>query len=128
MCCYDCQYADTRFTLWDTSGLQRCASLIGFYSRALSGAAVVVDVTDMNSLENARFWKKVVDRSSPKSPLPVILLANKCDLVDQRKVSPEAFAELAEELNCFAYMEVSAKTGQNVKEAFHMLFDKALEV
>ena len=125
---YDCQYADTRFMLWDTYGLQRFAPINGMYCRGMSGAAVVVDVTSMNSLENARFWKEVVDRHSPKSPLPVILLANKCDLVDQRKVSAEAFAELAEELNCFAYMEVSAKTGQNVKEAFHMLFDKALEV
>ena len=49
-----------------------------------------------------------------------------CDLVDRREVSAVALAELAEELNCFAYMEVSALTGQNVKEAFHMLFDKVL--
>ena len=43
-----------------------------------SGAAVVVDITDMNSLEDARFWKEVVDRYSLRS-LPAILLATKCD-------------------------------------------------
>ena len=114
--------------LWDTSGSDTLASLTGMYCRGMNGAAVVVDVTDMNCLENARFWKQVVDRSSPQSPLPVpaILLANKCDLVDCRRVSAVALAELAEELNCFAYMEVSAKTDQNVEEAFHMLFDKVL--
>ena len=125
-----CQYADTRFAFWDTPGQHRMAPLIeNMLSRpVLSGAAVVVDVTDMNSLGETKFWKKVVDRSSLRSPLPAILLANKCDLVDQRKISAEALAELAEELVCFAYMEVSALTGQNVKEAFHMLFDKALTV
>ena len=126
--CVSCRYADTSFMLWDTSGLHRSASVFDMLCRGISGAAVVVDVTDMKSLEDARFWKQVVDSSSQRSLLPAILLANKCDIVDGRSVSAEALAELAEELDCFAYMEVSALTGQNVKEAFHMLFDKALAV
>ena len=121
-----CQYADTKFYLWDTSGQQKMASTFDRLFHSLSGAAVVIDVTNMYSLEDARFWKQEVDRSSLRSRLPVILLATKCDLVDQREVSAETLAELAEELNCFAYVEVSAKTGQNVKEAFHMLFDEVL--
>ena len=127
---FHCQYADTMFALWDAPGSYMLASVTGLYCCCMNGAAVVVDVTDMNALENARFWKQVMDRSSKRSslPVPAILLANKCDIVDRRKVSPEALAELAEELDCFAYMEVSAETGQNVKEAFHMLFDKALAV
>ena len=123
-----CRYADTSFSLCDTSGLHEWDSVIGMHCHTASGAAVVVDITNMISLEDARFWKQVVDRYSPRSPLPAILLATKCDLVDQRRVSAEALAELAEELNCFAYMEVSALTGQNVKEAFHMLFDEVLAV
>ena len=124
---YTCQYADTRFMLWDTPGKYPYL-LASLCCRALSGVAVVVDVTNMDSLESARFLKQLVDSSSPQSPLPAILLANKCDVVDRRKVSAEALAELAEELDCFAYMEVSALTGQNVKEAFHMLFDKVRAV
>ena len=92
-----------------------------------NGVAVVVDVTNMQSLESARYWKQMVDSCNPGSLLPAILLANKCYLVDERTVTAEALAELAEELHCFAYFEVSAKTGQNVKEAFDILFDKIFE-
>ena len=74
----------------------------------------------------ARYWKQTVDSCNPGSLLPAILLADKCDLqsVDERTVTAEALAELAEELHCFAYFEVSAKTGQ--KEAFDMLLNKNL--
>ena len=121
---FTCQYADTKFVFLDISDRhQTTPFMLKFH-----GAAVVVDVTDMDSLADVRFWKYAVDSSSQRSLLPAILLANKCDLVDRRKVSAEALAKLAEKLDCFAYMEVSALTGQNVKEAFHMLFDKALAV
>ena len=125
-----CSYAGTQFMLWDAFGQEKYASANKKYFRNCRGIALVVDVTDTDFLKNARFWKQVVDRYNPGSllPLPAILLATKCDLVDDRTVSAEDLAALAEELNCFTYMEVSAKTGQNVKEAFNTLFDKVLTV
>ena len=122
-----CRYAAVNVMLFDLTGYERCRYLSTLHSHNSDGLVVVVDVTNMHSLEDARLWKEAADKGNPKSPpLPAILLANKCDLVSHRKVSPEDLAALAEELNCFTYMEVSAKTGQNVKEAFNMLFDKIL--
>ena len=118
-------YGNRKILLWDTNGLVMNDSNT-MYFRGSNGVAVVVDVTRMSSLKGARFHKHLVDSSNPGPPLPAILLANKCDLVDYRTVTAETLAELAEELHCFAYMEVSAKTGQNVKEAFAMLFDKVI--
>ena len=46
----------------------------------------------------------------------VILLANKIDLQD-RKISKEEGEALAKEFNC-PYFETSAKTGENIDEAF----------
>ena len=122
------RYAATQVMLWDTSSQEKCAPSHAILFRRINGVAVVVDVTDVGSIKAARFWKQEVDRSNPRSPLPAILLATKCDLVDRRTVTAEALAELAEELQCFTYMEVSALTGQNVKEAFTMLFDKIIAV
>ena len=124
-----CQYTGTQVTLWETWGAtENLATGNKVLYRRMNGFAVLVDVTNMQSLEDARFWKQVADSSNPRSPLPAILLATKCDLVDMRTVTAEALAELAEELQCFTYMEVSALTGQNVKEAFTMLFDKIIAV
>ena len=117
-------YGDTEVHLWSTPGAEKYARVNELYYRSSNGISVVVDVTDIQSLHFARYWKQKVDSCNPGSLLPAILLANKCDLVDERTVTAEALAELAEELHCFAYFEVSAKTGQNVKEAFDMLFNK----
>ena len=117
-------FGNTEVHVWNLPGVEKYAIVAELYYCHSNGVAVVVDITDTDSLESARFWKQKVDSCNPGSLLPAILLANKCDLVDNRTVAAEALAELAEELHCFAYFEVSAKTGQNVKEAFDMLFNK----
>ena len=46
-----------------------------------------------------------------------IMVGNKNDLEDQRKVSTEEAQSLAEE-NGMLYLETSAKTGENVEKLF----------
>ena len=48
-----------------------------------------------------------------------MLVGNKCDLPN-RQVSSEEAAEFAKSKG-YSYMEVSAKTGQNVKNVFSMM-------
>jgi GTPase SAR1 family protein len=48
--------------------------------------------------------------------VPVMLIGNKIDLSDEREVSKEEGKRFAEEHHML-FMEVSAKTGENVKEA-----------
>ena len=51
---------------------------------------------------------------------PMILIGNKCDLQRQRAVSDEMVDELKSQLK-IPYLETSAKTRQNVEEAFYDL-------
>ncbi|CAF0858838.1 unnamed protein product [Brachionus calyciflorus] len=51
---------------------------------------------------------------------PMILIGNKCDLQRQRAVSNEMVEELKSQLK-IPYLETSAKTRQNVEEAFYDL-------
>lgn len=52
--------------------------------------------------------------------LPIVLVGNKSDLVDQRCVSSEQAAALAEKLN-LSYIETSALNASNVEQAFTLL-------
>jgi len=49
--------------------------------------------------------------------IPCVLIANKIDLEDLRKVSRESGEELAAELD-MPYFEISAKTAENLEKAF----------
>lgn len=52
--------------------------------------------------------------------MPIVLVGNKSDLVDQRAVTRTQAIDLAEKLN-LSYMETSALNASNVEEAFHLL-------
>lgn len=49
-----------------------------------------------------------------------LLIANKCDMIHERIVSPAMGRMLADELR-MEYMETSAKTAMNVREAFNAM-------
>ena len=52
--------------------------------------------------------------------MPIVLVGNKSDLIDQRKVSREQATALAQQLN-ISYMETSALNASNVEQAFSTL-------
>jgi len=56
----------------------------------------------------------------------ILLVGNKVDLKEDRKVSSQEAIALSEDFNLH-YIETSAKTAQNVKIAFHSLVKKTYE-
>lgn len=62
--------------------------------------------------------KQIYDHSSPD--VKKILVGNKCDLVDERKVSTDAGKKLAAQYN-MPFLEVSAKNGTNIDEIFQII-------
>ena len=57
------------------------------------------------------------------STKPVIIVGNKCDLSSEREVTYEEGKEYAQK-HGYSFYETSAKTGENVKEAFNDIFEK----
>jgi Ras-related protein Rab-11A len=89
-----------------------------FY-RGSEGALAVFDLTKHDSFDHITNWIEEVHRHTP-SDLPIVLVGNKSDLVEQRQVSCQEATALAERLN-LSYMETSALNATNVEQAFILL-------
>ena len=114
-----------RLIIWDTCGDEKFKAITRQYYKDAQGIILVYDVTNLDSFNNINNWYKEVKDNSPKDAV-VILVANKTDLVKERKVSVEEGTELAEKLR-LDYIEISAKTGDNVYLLFERLSQSMME-
>ncbi|CAF1140526.1 unnamed protein product [Adineta steineri] len=105
----------------DTAGQEEFSALREQYMRKGDGFLIVYSVIDANSCKNTRQFYNQILRVKDRKSYPMILVANKIDLVHLRKVSEEEGRELAAELQ-IPYIETSAKVPPvNVDAAFHEL-------
>lgn len=103
--------------IWDTAGQERYQAIVQAYYRGTSGAAIVYDITNKDSLKKATsLWLKQLRDFSP-SEIPIVLIGNKKDLEDDRDVDTQKGKDEAV-TNELSFFETSALTGENVREAF----------
>eukprot|EP01065_Artemidia_motanka_P037574 TRINITY_DN462_c0_g1_i3.p1 TRINITY_DN462_c0_g1~~TRINITY_DN462_c0_g1_i3.p1 ORF type:complete len:212 (+),score=61.17 TRINITY_DN462_c0_g1_i3:179-814(+) len=84
-------------------------------------AVVVYDVTDRSSFDSIPDWV-----SFARPGAPVMILANKVDMMARRVVSAEEGRRMAERFGA-THAEVSAKCGDGVNGAFESIVSAALE-
>lgn len=80
---------------------------------------MVYDVTDRESFRAVDNWLSEVDKFASESAIRIIV-GNKCDVDDKRKVAFDEGKELAAHYNV-KFVETSAKNARNVIEAFQTL-------
>ncbi|OBA15485.1 uncharacterized protein OGAPODRAFT_16436 [Ogataea polymorpha] len=105
-----------KFEIWDTAGQERYRSLASMYYRNAQAALVVFDITQESSLDKAKYWIKELQKQA-SSGIVIALVGNKLDLEEERKISKDEAQAFANELGLM-YAEVSAKTGEKVKDCF----------
>jgi small GTP-binding protein len=108
-----------KLQLWDTGGQERFSSIRPMYYRGSLGTILVFDLTNSASFDHLPQWIEEV-RANIKSEIPVLLVGNKSDLLDQRAVSAGEISKFTNDLNLY-YMETSAKTGDGVGDCFYIL-------
>jgi len=113
--------------IWDTAGQERYRAITNAYYRGALGAMLVYDVTKPNTFENIPRWLREL-RDYANRDIVLILVGNKCDLVDQslRQVTEEQARNLAAEYE-FPFIETSAKSGVNVDEGFMQIITTIYE-
>ncbi|CAD2216335.1 Rab family, other [Angomonas deanei] len=105
-----------KLQIWDTAGQESFRSITRSYYRGASGALLVYDVTRRETFEHLQSWLEDA-RANANTAIVVMLIGNKCDLENNREVSREEGEAFARK-NGLIFMEASAKTAQNVDEAF----------
>jgi small GTP-binding protein len=102
--------------LWDTAGQELFRSVTSGYYRGSAGAVLMFDLTSHDSFESIDRWLQDI-REVARTDVVTVLVGNKSDLADQRKVTAAEAEAYAKEHN-IAYVETSAKSGTNVPETF----------
>ena len=105
-----------KLRLWDTAGSEKFRSITkGYYSNTCC-ALIVYDITNQNSFDSVKQWIEDVKNYTDKDT-HLVLVGNKIDLKDQRKISKEDGQNLATQ-NGMDFYESSALTGENINNIF----------
>lgn len=103
-------------SIWDIAGQKGWEIMHKSYFKGADGCIVVFDLTKLKTFENLPSWiSKVKEYSKPDTS--IIILGNKNDLKIAIEVKPSLIKKLISETG-YSYFETSAKTGENVEEAF----------
>lgn len=105
-----------KLQIWDTAGQERFRTITSSYYRGAHGIIVVYDVTDKVSFNNVKQWLGEIDRYACQS-VNKLLVGNKADLTEKKVVDVNEAKEFADSLG-ISFLETSAKSSQNVEEAF----------
>jgi len=108
--------------IWDIEGVDVFTELNPSYLRGASGILLVVDGTRPKTLDAAIEIKRIIDDTLDNPHY--LLLLNKCDLDAQWFCKPDKLPEFDIDADCI--FTTSAKTGQNVEEAFAKMAERLL--
>ena len=110
---YDCQ-----LMFWDVGGQEKFNNVRHMFYKGTNGSIVVYDTTrPITFLKVPDFLQDL--ETTLRAKVPFIVLGNKIDLKDMRRVERENGEKLVASSNAIAFFETSAKTGINVSELFH---------
>ncbi|RIB22303.1 ras-related protein rab-2A-like protein [Gigaspora rosea] len=105
-----------KLQIWDTAGQESFRSITRSYYRGAAGALLVYDITRRETFEHLLIWLEDA-RQHSNSDTTIMLIGNKSDLESKRVVSYAEGEAFARQHGLF-FMETSAKTAENVEDAY----------
>ncbi|XP_019747200.1 ras-related protein O-RAL-like [Hippocampus comes] len=115
---------DVQIDILDTAGQEDYAAIRDNYFRSGEGFLLVFSITEYESFVATTELREQILRVKEEETIPMLLVGNKSDLEDRRKVHVEEVVEKVNEWRV-QYVETSAKTRANVDKVF---FDLMREV
>ncbi len=110
---------DVDITIWDIMGEKGFRELLkDAYFYGANGVLAVADITRRSTLDELDDWIDGVEQVVGK--VPALIAVNKSDLTVDAQFGEKDVAQVAKAFDC-EYLMTSAKTGENVEEAFRRM-------
>lgn len=119
---------EVRLQLWDIAGQDRFGAIARVYYKDAFGAFLVYDMSRPETFVNIEKWKREIDGKvllPNGQPLPVVLLANKCDIAGA-EVNKDELSAFCRDHGFVAWFETSAKTDHQIDAAARHLVENVL--
>ncbi|XP_062525892.1 ras-related protein Ral-a isoform X4 [Bombyx mori] len=115
---------EVQIDILDTAGQEDYAAIRDNYFRSGEGFLCVFSITEPESFDATQEFREQILRVKNDDNIPFLLVGNKSDLADKRRVPLETCRERAHNWQV-PYVETSAKTRDNVDKVF---FDLMREI
>uniref|UniRef100_A0A1I7YR84 Ras-related protein n=1 Tax=Steinernema glaseri TaxID=37863 RepID=A0A1I7YR84_9BILA len=106
-----------RLEILDTAGTEQFTGMRDLYVKNGQGFVLVYSVNDSSSFNDLKNLRDMIFKVKGTQRVPMIVVSNKNDLVQQRIVPTEAGRDLAHSIGA-QFIESSAKDNVNVTEIF----------
>lgn len=120
---FDFQGNEINVQLWDIGAQQYFKRFRKIYYNGAKAAFIVFDITNRESFEKIKDWREEINQLIDEKNIPIVIVGNKDDLAEQRVISTSEGEALAKSFSetSLSYIETSALTGNNVKDAFELI-------
>ena len=116
-----------KLKIWDTTGQERFKTLTSQYYNGADGALLIFDITSKMTFDRISFWMNELNEKKKLNELGLLLIGNKIDLNDKRKVDKEEAETFAKENN-INYYETSAFKNININEVIQDIAKQCLNI
>jgi len=116
--------------LWDIAGHERFGNMTRVYYKFAIAAIIVFDLSRPATFEAITKWRDDVNSKvvlGNQEPIPVLLLANKCDLPGVT-IEKDMLDRFCRENNFIGWYPTSAQNNVNIDEGMKFLIQKILDV
>jgi len=113
-----------KLQIWDTAGQERFRTITYSYYRNADGIMLVYDVTNAETITNIDYWLGEINKYV-STDTPIILVANKIDLVKNIVTSTIQGQQLATKYN-LSFFELSALNSDAIDRAMSSLTTKMI--
>ena len=115
-----------KVSIYDTAGQERFQNIVKHYYKGANGVLLVYDITKRDSFKKLEFWiEDLKENADNIDNLFIYLIGNKNDMEEKREVSFQEATDFAKDKQ-LPYIEVSAKTGNNIKKLFDEVIKGAM--
>jgi len=111
---------EVQIDILDTAGQEDYAAIRDNYFRSGEGFLCVFSITEDDSFQSTQEFREQILRVKGDTNIPFILVGNKADLTNSRKVQQTTANNRAAQWQV-PYVETSAKTRENVDKVFYDL-------